>query len=77
MNDRELMEAILKKFTEMETQQQEDHAILKSLEHNSSVDKAEHDNMSNTISHIESNLKNIDENIEAVKENLGRHEVVI
>jgi hypothetical protein len=77
MTDRELMEVMLKKITGMETQQQEDHAILKVLEHNSSVNKAEHDNMSNTISHIEGNLKNIDENIGAVKEILGRHEVDI
>jgi hypothetical protein len=42
MTDRELMEAMLKKITGMETQQQEDHAILKALEHNSSVNKAEH-----------------------------------
>jgi len=77
MTDKELMEAMLKKITGMETQQQEDHAILKALEHNSSVNKAEHDNMSNTILHIEGSLKNIDENIGAVKEILGRHEVDI
>jgi len=77
MTDRELMESMLKKITGMETQQQEDHDILKALEHNSNVNKAEHDNMSNTISHIEGSLKKIDENIGAVKEILGRHEVDI
>jgi len=65
MTDRELMEAMFEKITGMETQQQEDNAILKALEHNSSVNKAEHHNMVNTISHIEGNLKNIDENIGA------------
>jgi len=77
MTDRELMEAMFEKITGMDTQQQEDHAILKALEHNSNVNKAEHDNISNAISHIEGNLKNIDENIGAVKEILGRHEVDI
>jgi len=77
MTDRELMEAMFEKITGMDTQQQEDHAILKALEHNSNVNKAEYDNISNAISHIEGNLKNIDENIGAVKEILGRHEVDI
>jgi len=77
MTDRELLESILNKVNSIETQQQEDHQILKNLEHNSSVNSAEHDNIFNKIAHMEGHLKNIDENIDAVKEILGRHEVDI
>ena len=84
MTDRELLETILGKvngielkINSVETQQQEDHNILKNLEHNSNVNKAEHDNMFNKIAHIEGHLKNIDENIDALKEIIGRHEVDI
>ena len=49
MTDRDLMEAMLKKITVIEKQQEENHAILKELKHNLSVNKTEPD----TISHIE------------------------
>ena len=77
MNDRELLENILTEIKAVKIQQQEDHLILKALEHKADINKAEHDNMSNNIAHIEGHLKNIDENIDAVKEIIGRHEVDI
>ncbi|MBW4828453.1 MAG: hypothetical protein KZY61_10800 [Clostridiaceae bacterium] len=58
-------------------QQKEDHSILKALMHNSEINKAEHDKMSNDIAHIQGYLKNVDENLEAVKDIIGRHEVDI
>ncbi|NMB27294.1 MAG: hypothetical protein GX987_04505 [Tissierellia bacterium] len=57
--------------------QQEDHLILKALMHNSEVNKAEHDKMFNKMAYMEGHLKNIDENLDAVKEIIGRHEVDI
>ena len=84
MADKEILEVILAKLTGIETkvseikvQQEEDHLILKALEHNSNVNKAEHDKMDNTISHMQGNIKSIDENIGAVKEIIGHHEVDI
>lgn len=56
-------------------QQQEDHLILKALEHSAQINKAEHDSMMNDIVHIQGYVKNIDENINAMKEIIGRHEV--
>lgn len=53
MTDRELMENILNEIKSIKTQQQEDHLILKALEHSSEVYKAEHDKMFNSIAHIE------------------------
>lgn len=77
MSDRELLEKILLQVNVISTQQKEDHLILKALEHSAEVNKAEHDSMQNNISHIQGDIKNIDENIDAVKEVLGRHEVDI
>lgn len=57
-------------------QQQEAHLILKAL-HNGEVNKAEHDKMLNEIAHIQEDLKNIYENVNAMKEIIGRHEVDI
>ena len=64
MADKEILEVILAKLTGIETnvseikvQQEEDHLILKALEHNSNVNKAEHDKMDNTISHSKVILK--------------------
>lgn len=64
-------------ITSIKTLQQEDHLILKALEHSSEVNKAEHDKLNNDIAHIKGHLKNIDENIGAVKDIIGRHEVDI
>ena len=89
VTDRELLEVILSELksvkdevklnsTEIKSvrmQQQEDHLILKALEHSAQVNKAEHDSMMNDIAHIQGYVKNIYENIDAVKEIIGRHEV--
>jgi len=77
MTDRELLESILNEVKEIKTQQNEDHLILKALEHKAEINKSEHDKMINDSAHIEGHLKNIDENIDAVKEIIGRHEVDI
>jgi len=84
MADKEVLDAILAELkgikttvSEIKTQQEEDHLILKALEHNSNVNKAEHDKMDNASSHMQGDLKNINENIGAVKEILGHHEVDI
>lgn len=45
--------------------------------HNGEVNKAEHDKMLNEIAHIQEDLKNIYENVNAMKEIIGRHEVDI
>ncbi|HEY8889630.1 MAG TPA: hypothetical protein VIM70_05210 [Clostridium sp.] len=58
----------------IKVQQEEDHLILKALEHNSNINSADHDKMSNDISHIQGSLKNIDEQIGAMAEINGRHE---
>mgnify|MGYP000925800367 FL=1 len=65
------------KLEPIKSQLQENTEILKALEHSSEVNKAEHDKMNNDIAHIEGHLKNIDENIDVMKEMLGRHEVDI
>ena len=59
------------------TQQQEDHLILKALEHKAEVNKAEHDKMFMDIADIKGQLKNVNENIDGMKEIIGRHEVDI
>jgi hypothetical protein len=65
------------KLEPIKSQLQENIEILKALEHNSEVSKAERDRLNNDIAHISGHLKSIDENIDAVKEVLGRHEVDI
>lgn len=63
--------------TELKIGQQEDHQILKALEHKADVNKAEHDKMLIDISKMQGYQKNISESIDAVKEIIGRHEVDI
>lgn len=65
------------KLEPIKSQLQENTEILKALEHSSQVAKAERDRLNNDIAHISGHLKSIDENIDAVKEVLGRHEVDI
>ncbi|MDD3224269.1 MAG: hypothetical protein PHX70_06110 [Clostridium sp.] len=55
----------------------ETYEIVRALEHSSQVNKAEHDKITNDIAHISGHIKNIDENIGAVKDIIGRHEVDI
>lgn len=71
---KELLQAELQPI---KAQLKENTDILKALEHNSEVNTAERDKISNDIAHISGHLKSIDENIDAVKEVLGRHEVDI
>lgn len=59
------------------TQQQEDHLILNALKHSSEVNRAEHDKMLMEISYIYGNIKSINQNLTAVKEVIGEHEVDI
>ena len=81
VTDRELMEAMFAKIVGIETkvdgidikvkgmvvQQEEDHAILKALEHNSNVNKAEHDKMFNDITHIKGNVEGLRKDISNVE----------
>lgn len=59
-------------ITDIKIKQREDHQILKALEH-----KAEHDKMLIDIAKMQGYEKNISENIDAIKEIIGRHEVDI
>lgn len=61
----------------IEKQQQEDHLILKALEHSARINKAEHDKMDNDIAHIKGKSNNVDEKLEAIYDVIGRHEVDI
>ena len=63
--------------TDIKIRQQEDHQILKALEHKAEVNKAEHDKMTMDMAKIEGHQKNIAGNIDALKEIIGRHEVDI
>ena len=63
--------------SELKIRQQEDHQILKALEHKADVNKAEHDKMLIDISKIQGYQKDISESIDAMKEIIGRHEVDI
>ncbi len=63
--------------SELKSRQQEDHQILKALEHKADVNKAEHDKMAMDISQIQGYQKNVSESIDAIKEIIGRHEVDI
>ena len=69
MIDRELLEKILAKVDRIDTQQQEDHQILKNLEHNSNVNKAEHDKMLNDITHIKGD-------VEALRKDISNVEII-
>lgn len=62
---------------ECKHQKNNDIQILKALEHSSEINKSERDKMSNDIAYIKGYLKNIDENIDVMKEILGKHEVDI
>lgn len=47
--------------------QQEDHQILKNLEHNSNVNKAEHDKMMNDIAYIKGDLSSLRKDLSTVE----------
>ena len=60
MADKEIFDAILAEFkgiktavSEIKTQQEDDHLILKVLEHNSNLNKAEYNKMNSTSSHMQ------------------------
>lgn len=61
----------------IKSQLSENTQILKALEHSAEIAKAERDNMNNDIYHIKGHIKNIDENLNSIKEIIGRHEVDI
>ncbi|NMA82989.1 MAG: hypothetical protein GX962_03885 [Epulopiscium sp.] len=58
-------------------QQEEDHLILKALEHKADINKAEHGKMTGEIEQTREHLRNMDENINVIKEITGRHEIDI
>ena len=74
MADKEVLDAILAELkgiknavSEIKTQQEEDHLILKALEHNSNVNKAEHDKMNNDIVHIKGDVEALRKDISTVE----------
>lgn len=71
------LEPIKNDVKSIKSQLDEHTQILRALEHSAEVSKAERDKMGNDIAHIEGHLKNIDENIDVMKEILGKHEVDI
>lgn len=73
----ELMKVKLNKIDSIKSKLDETYEIVRALEHSPQVNKAEHDKITNDIAHISGHIKNIDENIDAVKDIIGRHEVDI
>ena len=63
--------------SQLKAAQEEDHLILKALEHKAETNKAEHDKMLIDISQIHGYYKSVSENIDAIKEVIGRHEIDI
>ena len=57
--------------------QKEDHQILKALEYSAEVNKTEHDRMNIDIARIQRLQKNMSENLDAMKDIIGRHEIDI
>ena len=66
-----------KKLEPIKSQLEENTQILKALVHSAEISKAERDRTGNDIAYIKGGITNINENIDAVKEILGRHEVDI
>ena len=68
--DKEVLEILKRletKVDEIQTQQQEDHQILKALEHKAEVNKAEQDKMSNDITHIKGDVEALRKDISTVE----------
>ncbi|MBZ9686794.1 hypothetical protein G9F72_010705 [Clostridium estertheticum] len=63
--DKEILE-ILKR---LEIRQNETYQIVKALEHSAEINKAEHDNMTNDISHIKGN-------VEAIRKDISNVEII-
>jgi chromosome segregation ATPase len=62
------------RFTNLETQIAENTQILKALEHEPEVNKAEHDKLQNDIIHIQSDLARVIEVVDFIKKDLSRVE---
>lgn len=76
-NNKKLDQKLNKQLTPIKSQLEENTQILKALVHSAEVSKAERDKMSNDIAYIKGGITSINENLDAVKEILGRHEVDI
>lgn len=72
-----IREILKEELQPMKEQIKENTQILKALEHSSEVSKAELDKISNEVAHISGDIKSIDENMDAIKEVLGKHEIDI
>lgn len=77
MTDRELLESILSEVKAIKTLQEEDHLILKALEHSAQVNKAEHDKIINDISYLQGDVTHIQETNKSLLEMYGEHEAEI
>ncbi|MCB2290745.1 hypothetical protein LGK97_13340 [Clostridium sp. CS001] len=68
--DKEVLEILKRletKVDEIQVQQQEDHQILKALEHKAEVNKVEHDKMANDITHIKGDVEALRKDISTVE----------
>ncbi|MBC8059242.1 MAG: hypothetical protein H7Y18_01080 [Clostridiaceae bacterium] len=61
------IDGIEAKIDGIETQQQEDHVILRALEHKAEVNKSEHDNMASNINHIMGDVEALRKDISTVE----------
>lgn len=68
----------------IKTLQEEDHLILKALEHKAEINKAEHDKIINNLAHLNGKITNMKNTLKSIKEDnksiievLGEHEISI
>lgn len=64
---KEELGSVKEELKSVKSQQQEDHQILKNLEHNSNVNRAEHDNMANGIAYIKGELQALRKDLSTVE----------
>lgn len=60
----------------IKTQVSENTQILKSLEHSAQVNKAEHDNFSNTLHHLSGDITKIKSDISTMKKDMNNVEII-
>jgi len=65
----EILKSMQRDIIEIKEQQQEDHSILKAIEHKSEVNKAEHDKMGNDIAQIKGG-------VEALRKDISNVEII-
>lgn len=61
------LKSINTSLDKIETRQEEDHEILKALEHSGEVAKAERDNMTHDIAHIKGIIESINRDLSGIE----------